>query len=108
MSLKFGACYLHHGSVGRVQSKECYFMFAYMFCFAFSCFLLFFFLFVFHQKNVFFLSFSFIYLFFCRSIKYPQQKKNQSETGIGGKKLSVKLYIKYLQKVTDFCPLLKI
>ena len=60
---------LHLKSMGRVQSKECYFKFAYTFLAFFV---------VFHQKFVF-LSFPFLFLKKCQI--------NQLETGIGDKKL---------------------
>ena len=68
---------LHHGSVGRVQCKEC--------CYVFTFTLLAFFV-VYHQKKLW-SSFSFLFL-----MRYPQQHTNQSEIGIGDKKLSVELY----------------
>ena len=55
--------------MGRVQSKECYFKFAYTFLAFFV---------VFHQKFVF-LSFPFLFLKKCQI--------NQLEIGIGDKKL---------------------
>ena len=68
----------HHGSVGRVQSKECYIMFTYVLSA----------IFVFHKK---FLCFCHFHLLFRWSTKSPQQNINQSETENGDKKLSVKL-----------------
>ena len=87
---------LHHGSVGRVQSKECYYVFMYFF----GCFLLFF------IKNLFllfsflfFLSFflfaflfSFFSFFWCWSIKFPQQNLNQLEIRIGDKLYVITCY----------------
>ena len=75
---------LHHGSVGRVHSKECYFTFKYTFL-AFSFFVYFFFCFPL-KKCVFV-----IFIFFLISIELPQQDINQSETGIGDNKLSAEL-----------------
>ena len=81
---------LHHGPVGRVQSKECYFMFTYI---------LLAYVFVFHQKICVFVFF--IY-FFGWSIKFPQQNINQSEIGTGDKKLSEELYVSEKNDVTVF------
>ena len=69
---------LHHGSIGRVQKKECYFKLLYP---LFLDFLL-----LFIIKFVF-LAFSFLFF----EIIFLQQKINQSETGTGVQKLSVKL-----------------
>ena len=77
VSQKFGACYIK-GQWGRVQCKECYFMFTYTFVVV-----------VFHQKNCFYhFHFSFWW-----SIKFPQQNIHQSETRIGDRKLWLELYV---------------
>ena len=62
---------LHHGSVGRVLGKECYFLFTCAFLTFFCCF---------STKK---LSFYYFNFFFWQSIKFPQQNINQLETGIG-------------------------
>ena len=72
---------LHQGSIGRVQSKERYFIFMFHF---FDIFV------VFHQ---FFLFFCYYFLFFFFFIFWLlQQNTNLSETGIDHKKLSVELF----------------
>ena len=76
----------HHGSMGRYQGKECYFMFTNTFL---SNFFLFFFFF-FEKMFVFLIIF--IY-FFWWSINSLQQNLNQSEIGIGDKKLRVVLHV---------------
>ena len=74
---------LHHWSIGRVQDKECYFIFSYTFWHL-----------IFFIIKFVFLSFSVLFSGkvsnFCNNIK-------QSETGIGGWKLSVELYDTYRQ-----------
>ena len=71
---------LHHSSVGQVHVEECYIMFTYTFLAFFICF---------SSKQLRFYHFHF---FFWYSIKFPQQNINQSETGIGDKKLSLELH----------------
>ena len=69
---------LHHGSMGRDHSKDknaTLYIYTYTFLAFFCCF---------SSKN----SFS----FFQRSVKFPEQNINQSETRIGDKKLSMELY----------------
>ena len=74
----------HHGSVGQVQSKECYFMFKYSFL-AFVLVAV-----VFHQKIGVFL---FPFLFFDEVPHFHNRIFiSQSETGIVDKNLSVELY----------------
>ena len=73
---------LYHGSVGPVQSKNSYFMFTYTLFGIFCCF---------SSKKMCFYNF---HDFFRWNIKFPQQNINQSETGIGHKKLSMELYYK--------------
>ena len=72
---------LHHRSVKRFQSNEWYFMLHT----PFWNLLLFF-----HQKMWFYHS----HFSFSWSVKFLQQNINQSETKIGGSKLSVELYEK--------------
>ena len=76
---------LHHGSVGRVHSEECYFIFKYTYLTYFFCF---------SSKDSCFYYFHF---FFWWTLEFPQQKVNQLKTEIGDKKLSVELYasVKY-------------
>ena len=82
---------LHHGLVGPVQSKEClllmvtYTFFAFFFCCCCCCF---------SSRNLCFYHFHF---FFWWSTKLLQLHINQSETGIGHKKLSVDLYLTWLR-----------
>ena len=76
---------LQQGSVGRVHSKECYFIFTYTFL-AFCC--------CFSLKNVCFFHFHFLFWW---SIEFLQQNINQSETWIGDKKLSVELYVWWIK-----------
>ena len=66
---------LHHGPVGRVHIKECYFIFI-------CTFLFFFFLLFFIKKKCFWWI-----------IEFPQQNIKQSETGIGDNKVSLELYV---------------
>ena len=75
---KFWVCYIH-GSEEQVQSKECYYMFTDTF------FLL---LLIFIKK----LCFYYFDFFFWRSIKFLQQNINQSEAGIGDKKLTMEMH----------------
>ena len=79
-------------SVGVVQSKNCYFMYTYTFLAFFYCF-----------SSLFF---SFFFSF--RSIKFPQQNLNQSETGIGDKNLSVKLHDRNTRTMCEICSKLTI
>ena len=79
ISLKFGASYIT-GQCGRVQSKECFFMFTYTFLAFFCCF---------SSKKLCFYHFHF---FFLISIKFLQQNIKQLETITGDKKLSVERY----------------
>ena len=65
---------LHHGSMGRVHSKECYFIFA----FTFLAFFFFFFV-IFHQKY-------WIFIIFISFFDKVSNFSNRSETGIGDKK----------------------
>ena len=58
---------LHHGSMGRVHSKECYFIFAFTFLAFFFFFLLYF------IKNIEFLSFSFLFLIKYRILATDQK-----------------------------------
>ena len=69
---------LQHVSVGRVQGKECYYMFTYTFL-VFFCF----------STNIVLLSFLSLFL---RIIKFLKQNINQSKTGTGDKKFSVELH----------------
>ena len=57
----------------------------------------------FSMKNLFFIIFIFLFFSFCFlwSIKFPQQKINPSEAGIGDNKLSVELYDKECLKCQD-------
>ena len=70
----------YRGSVERVQSKKRYLMFTYVFL---AILLLFF------IKKLCFYHF---HDFFWRSIKFPQQNINHSQTGIDNKKLSVEMH----------------
>ena len=74
---------LDHGAVGRVQNEN-------ILLYAFIYFFWHFFV-VLHNKICVFMI---LFLFFKRSIKFPQQSINQSKTGLGGAKLLAKLYAK--------------
>ena len=71
---------LHHRSVGQVQNKECYFILSSTFLAFWCCF---------SSKNLPFYHFHF---FLWWSIRFPQNNINQSETWIGGTKLSLELH----------------
>ena len=79
---------LHHGSVGLIQTNQCNSLFTFSFFPWRNCF--------YHLH--FFLSFFFFFFFiiFVYFFKFPwnclQQNINQSEIGIGDKKLLVELY----------------
>ena len=69
---------LHYGSVRRVHSKQCYFIFSWHFFV------------VFNQKICFY----HFHFFSWWSVEFPQQNINQTETGIGDKNLSPDLYVR--------------
>ena len=71
------------------HSKECYILFTYTFLAFFCCF---------SWKNLCFYHFHFS---FWQSIEFMQGNINQSETGIGDKKLSVELYVLYPLKTWE-------
>ena len=71
---------LHHGSVGQVQSKECYFRLIFTFLAFFV---------VFYQQICAFI----IFISFLDEVANFRDRINQSKTGIGDKKLSAKLNV---------------
>ena len=90
--LKFGACYIT-SQWGRVQSKQCYFIFTYTFLECFSCIL---------SKKFVFLSFLFLFFFLWWSNKFPQQIINQSETRSGDKKSSLSKHCNHFYLIICF------
>ena len=72
---------LHHGSVGWVSNKECYYMFTYTFLVFLSLFFI-----------IKFVLLLFLFLFLIKSQISTTIRINQSETWIGGFQMSAELY----------------
>ena len=83
ISLKFGACYIT-GQWGEFRVMNTILCLHILFWYVFFLFFVLFFI-----KKICFYHFHFSFWW---STKFPQQNINQSETGIGEKKLSVELY----------------
>ena len=89
VSLKFGAFRVQEGKFRIENTTSCLYKHFWHFVIVVAVAVVV----VFHQNICVFIIFIFFNFFFWWSIQFSQQSVNQSETGIGDKKLSVKLSV---------------